>query len=117
MNSVNLIGRLTAEPEIKTNENAVNMLKFTLAVDRGMSSEKKHEFEQEGKQTADFLRIMAWGKLAENISKYVSKGDRIAVCGRLTSSKWQKDDGTMMYTTNVMANSVDFLSVNKNKEH
>ncbi len=116
MNSVNLIGRLTADPEMKTSVNDVNMLKFTLAVDRGMSSEKKHEYEQEGKQTADFLKVIAWGKLGENIAKYVAKGDKVAVSGRLTSGKWQRDDGSFVYTTDIKANSVDFLSVNKKKE-
>ena len=109
MNQVVLIGRLTKDPEIRYAQNGNAQCIFTLAVDRGLSREKKEEMTAEGKPTADFIRIVVWGKSAENCSKYLSKGSQCAVSGRIVTGSYEASDGTRRYTTDVNANFVEFL--------
>lgn len=109
MNQVVLIGRLTKDPEIRYAQNGNAQCIFTLAVDRGLSREKKEEMAAEGKPTADFIRIVVWGKSAENCSKYLSKGSQCAVNGRIVTGSYEASDGTRRYTTDVNANYVEFL--------
>lgn len=109
MNQVVLIGRLTKDPEIRYAQNGNAQCIFTLAVDRGLSREKKEEMTAEGKPTADFIRIIVWGKSAENCSKYLSKGSQCAVSGRIVTGSYEASDGTRRYTTDVNANFVEFL--------
>lgn len=109
MNQVVLIGRLTKDPEIRYAQNGNAQCIFTLAVDRGLSREKKEEMTAEGKPTADFIRIIVWGKSAENCSKYLSKGSQCAVSGRIVTGSYEASDGTRRYTTDVNANYVEFL--------
>ena len=66
MNSVLLIGRLTRDPELKTTSSGISFARFTLAVDRALSREKKREAEERGQATADFVNVVVWGKQAEN---------------------------------------------------
>lgn len=109
MNQVVLIGRLTKDPEIRYAQNGNAQCIFTLAVDRGLSREKKEEMAAEGKPTADFIRIVVWGKSVENCSKYLSKGSQCAVSGRIVTGSYEASDGTRRYTTDVNANFVEFL--------
>lgn len=109
MNQVVLIGRLTKDPEIRYAQNGNAQCIFTLAVDRGLSREKKEEMTANGKPTADFIRIIVWGKSAENCSKYLSKGSKCAVSGRIVTGSYEAQDGTRRYTTDVNANFVEFL--------
>ncbi len=113
MNSVNLVGRLTSDPEVRYTADGLAMSKFFLAVDRVLPSERKKELRDEGKKTADFPKIVVWGKQAENLGKYVKKGDNIGICGHLVTGQWIKDDGNKVYTTEVSASEIQFLSSNK----
>jgi len=109
MNSVVLIGRLTRDPELRyipVTGTAVS--KFTLAVDRGLSKDKKQEMESQGKQTADFINITVWGKQAENAANYLAKGRLVAIHGRIQTGSYEKD-GIRIYTTEVVASNVEFL--------
>lgn len=116
MNSVNLIGRLTANPEVKATSEGMPMAKFSIAIDRPMSQEKRESYEAEGKNTVDFPRIVAWGKQAESIGKYLKKGDPVGVSGSVTTGSFTKEDGSKVYTTDITANRVRFLSSgNKNQ--
>ena len=101
MNSVIIIGRLTADPEVRYTGEQLAIASFTVAVDRP----KRANIEKE----ADFPRVKAFGKTAENIERYMSKGKMIAVQGRIQTGKYQKDDGTTVYTTDVIAERVQFL--------
>lgn len=114
MNQVVLIGRLTKDPEIRYAQNGNAQCIFTLAVDRGLSREKKEEMTAEGKPTADFIRIIVWGKSAENCSKYLSKGSQCAVNGKIVTGSYEASDGTRRYTTDVNANFVEFLRGTEN---
>lgn len=109
MNNCTLIGRLCADPELRYLQTGTATTTFTLAVDKGLSKEKKNEMELQNKPTADFIRIVVWGKSAENCANYLAKGRLVGVQGRINTGSYTKDDGTKIYTTDVVANQVEFL--------
>jgi single-strand DNA-binding protein len=101
MNSVSLIGRLTRDPDIRYGAASQTAIaKFTLAVDR--------PFAKEGEQDADFISITCFGKTAELVEKYLTKGRQIGVTGRIQTGSYEKD-GRKVYTTDVIADRVEFL--------
>jgi single-strand DNA-binding protein len=103
INSVVLIGRLTKDVELKYipgSEMAVAT--FTLAIDRPVGQGKE-------KQT-DFPRITVFGKQAENCEKFISKGKMVGITGRLQTGSYKDKDGKTVYTTDVIADRVEFLS-------
>lgn len=99
MNKVILMGRLTRDPDIKTGDNAY--ARYTLAVDR------RHKKEGE-EQTADFISCVTFGKGAEFAEKYLKKGIKIAITGRIQTGSYTKDDGTKVYTTDVIVDEHEF---------
>lgn len=103
MNVVMLMGRLTAEPEI-TRGNSI-FARYTLAVDRRVS--------KEGEQTADFIRCVTFGKSAEFVEKYLSKGMKIAIDGRIQTGSYTNKDGVKVYTTDVVVNNHYFCESGK----
>ena len=108
MNQTILIGRLCADPEMRVLQSGTATTRFTLAVDRELSKEKKQEAEQKGQPTADFVPVTVWGKQAENCANYLAKGRMVAVSGRITTGSYEKD-GKTVYTTEVTAERVQFL--------
>jgi len=117
MNSVVLIGRLVREPELRfIPSTGMAVTKFTLAVDREMSREKKQEAASKGKQTADFIGITVFGKTAEISANYLSKGSQCAVHGRISTGSYTTQTGEKRYTTDVIADRVEFLGGNKKNE-
>ena len=86
------------------------MAKFTIAVNKELSADKKREFEANNKPTADFLNVIVWGKMAENCSRMIEKGNRVLIDGRIEISK-----SNDTYYTNIVANSVQFIDF-KSKE-
>ncbi|NLY08867.1 MAG: single-stranded DNA-binding protein [Tissierellia bacterium] len=112
LNNCVLIGRLTRDPELRyLPGSGTAVAKFTLAVDKQLSRDKKMELEAKNQLTADFINITVWGKQAENCEKYLSKGKQVAVAGRLQTGSYEATDGTKRYTTEVVASQVQFLSV------
>lgn len=110
MNNTVLIGRLTRDPELRYIPNSgAAVTKFTLAVDRGLSKEKKNEMEAKGQPTADFIQIVVWGRMAENCANHLAKGRLTAVQGRIQTGSYEDKDGKRVYTTEVVANNVEFL--------
>ena len=101
MNRVELIGRITRDPELRYTNSNIATARFTLAVNRPFQS-------QNGEQGTDFINIVVWRKQAENVKKYVSKGSLVAVEGRIQTGSYEKD-GQRIYTTDVVADSVQFL--------
>lgn len=101
MNSVALVGRLTADPEVRYTQNGQSIANFTIAVDR--------RFKKVGGPDADFPRINAFGKTAEFIEKYFSKGMRIGITGRIQTGSYTDKDGRKIYTTDVVAENVEFV--------
>jgi single-strand DNA-binding protein len=100
MNKVALIGRLTRDPEIRHNQDKL-IGRFTLAVDR--------RYKRDGaEQTADFITCVAFGKTAEFLEKYVHKGTKLAVCGRIQTGSYTNKDGNKVYTTDVVIEECEF---------
>lgn len=107
MNNVVLIGRLTKDPEIRyipQSETAV--ANFTLAVERPLAKEK----------TADFIRIVAFGKTAEVCERYLSKGKQVAIQGRIQTGSYKDKNDETRYTTDIVAERVHFLGGGEKKE-
>lgn len=102
MNRVCLIGRLTAKPELRTTSNNLATTRFTLAVNRNFSN-------AQGEREADFITIVAWRKQAENICQYLDKGSLVSVEGRIQTGSFDDKDGNKRYTTEVIADQVNFL--------
>lgn len=101
MNNVILIGRLVREPELRyTSGSQMAVCRFTLAIDRRVK-------QGEEKKT-DFPNIICFGKTAENCEKFLAKGRKVAVQGRLQTGSYEKD-GVKHYTTDVIADNVEFL--------
>ena len=100
MNSVALIGRLTRDPELRyIPQSQMAVANFTLAVDRPMAKEK----------TADFIRIVVFGKSAENCERYLKKGRLVGVQGRIQTGSYKNQSGETRYTTDIYADRVEFL--------
>lgn len=113
MNSVNLIGRLVRDPELKYTQSGLAVLRFTVAVDRKLSKDKREEAQANNQPTADFISCTAFGKTAEVIANYHSKGSQIAVEGRIQTGSYEKD-GRTIYTTDVLVNSITFVGSKNN---
>lgn len=109
MNQVVLIGRLTKDVGVRYSPGGTPIATFTLAVDRELSKEKRVEAEAKGSPTADFVRVIVWGKSGENCSRFLSKGSQCAVHGRITTGSYNASDGSRRYTTDVTAQRVEFL--------
>ena len=107
MNKVILTGRLTKDPEMRyTNTNNIPVCSFSLAVDRRFA--KQNEEKQ-----ADFFPIVAWNKNAEFCSKYLQKGKKIVVVGRLQTRTWDDNEGKRHYITEVIAEETYFAESKK----
>ena len=103
MNKTILIGRLTKEPEVRYSNGAngsTAVARYTLAVDR--------KFKQEGQPSADFINCIAFGKLGEFAEKYLHKGVKIAVTGRIQTGSYTNKDGQKVYTTDVVVEEQEF---------
>lgn len=116
MNNVVLIGRLTKDAELKYLDTGTALVRFTLAVDKELSKDKRKEFEAAGKPTADFINIIAWGKTAEAVAVYTSKGLKLAVQGRIQTRSWENDEGQRRYATEIVADRVEFLEWKEKKD-
>ncbi len=108
MNKVLLMGRLTKDVETRytQGENAMCIARYTLAVDR--RSGKK-----DAEQTADFISIVAFGKSGEFAEKYLRKGTKVVVTGRIQTGSYTNKDGQKVYTTDVVAEDQEFAESKK----
>ncbi|WP_301108839.1 single-stranded DNA-binding protein [Sporosarcina sp.] len=102
INRVVLVGRLTKDPELKYTQSGIAVTRFTLAVNRAFSN-------QQGEREADFISCVAWRKQAENIANYLRKGSLAGVDGRIQTGSFEGQDGKRVYTTEVVADSTQFL--------
>ena len=107
MNRVDLVGRLTRDPELRHTTSGRAVCQISLAINRTFAN-------QNGEREADFINVVVWDKQAENVSKYVTKGRLVSVEGRLQSRSYDDKDGKKVYVTEVVANSVQFLSTGSN---
>ena len=110
MNQVIIIGRNVRDIELRYLPNGgTSIAKFTLAVDKGMSKEKKTEAEAQGKPVVDFINCVSWKNTAEYIANYLVKGKLVAVNGRIVTGNYDDKDGKKIYTTEVNCQSVEIL--------
>lgn len=101
MNSVQLVGRFTRDPEVRYSDGGSTIARFSLAVDR--------RFKSENGPTADFPNCIAFGKTAEFIEKYFRKGMRIGVQGRIQTGSYTNQEGVKVYTTDVVVENCEFV--------
>ena len=100
MNKVCLVGRLTAKPELRYTQSNKSVVRFTVAVNR----------QGEG---ADFINCVSWGKTAENIANYLDKGSMISLQGRIQTGSYTNSQRQKVYTTDIVAENVQFLNTKK----
>jgi single-strand DNA-binding protein len=102
MNKVILMGRLTRDPEVRwtTGDNAQAVARYTLAVDR--------RGRRDAETTADFINCVAFGKSAEFAEKYLRQGTKMVIEGRIQTGRYTKQDGSTVYTTNVVVEGQEF---------
>lgn len=101
MNKVILVGRLARDPELRTTNSGKSVATFSLAVDR--------RYKQDDGPEADFFNVVAWGKTAEVICQYLSKGRQIAVEGRLQQRSYTNQNGEKRYVVEVVLEAFDFI--------
>lgn len=101
MNSVALIGRLTRDPEVRYTNDGLAVASFSIAIDRPP--------KRDGTKETDFPHIICFGKTAENVCKYLAKGRLVGVSGRLQTGDYVNRAGMKVFTTDVVADRVEFL--------
>ncbi|MEA0563296.1 single-stranded DNA-binding protein [Lysinibacillus irui] len=102
INRVVLVGRLTKDPELRYTPNGIASCRFQVAVNRTFQN-------QQGEREADFISCVAWRKQAENLANYIRKGGLIGLEGRIQTGSYEGQDGKRVYTTDVVADSIQFL--------
>lgn len=107
MNKVILVGRLTKDPEIRATENTTIAM-YSLAVDR--------KFKRDGEPTADFITCKAFGRCGEFAEKYLHKGTKIAIVGRIQTGSYTNKDGNKVYTTDVIVDEHEFVESKANNQ-
>lgn len=102
MNKVIMMGRLTKDPEIRYSQgqNATAVASMSIAVDR--------RFKREGEPDADFFNCTAFGKQAEFVEKYLKKGVKIVICGRIQNDNYTNKEGQKVYATRIMVDEIEF---------
>lgn len=109
MNNVNLIGRLTKDPEVKytTSDNPMAVARFSIAIDR---------YEKGGEKKTDYPNIVCFGKTAENCERFLHKGSQVGIHGSIQTGSYTNKDGVKVYTTEVKAFNVEFLGKKEDGE-
>lgn len=103
MNKVELIGRLTKNPELRVTQQGLNVATGTVAINSRYGE----------KEQVDFINIIAWGNLGKFLSTYYTKGMPIAVVGRLKNNNYEDSKGNKRYTTEVIAETIEFIGSKK----
>lgn len=106
MNKVNLIGRLTADTELRYNTSNIAYSRFNLAVNRSF-------LNADGEREADFISCVAWRKTAELIHKHFKKGSEIGLSGRIQTGNYEKENGDKVYTTDIIVEEITFIGSKK----
>lgn len=102
MNTVNLIGRLTHDVELKASQNGKSIARTSIAVQRDYKN-------ADGKYDADFINIVAFSNTADFLAKYFSKGSKVAIVGKIQTGSYTNKDGNKVNTFDVVASSVEFV--------
>lgn len=105
MNKVIEMGRLTREPEVSSSNSGTTFARFSLAVDR--------RFKKEGEPDADFFNCTAFGKTAEFVERYLKKGTKVLVTGRLQNNNYTNKEGQKVYDVRIMVEEMEFAESKK----
>lgn len=106
LNKVMLIGRLGADPELRTTTNGTGVCEMRIATNESWFDKQSNE----RKERTEWHRVIVWGKSGENCAKYLSKGSQAYVEGRIQTREWEDKEGNKRYTTEIVSSSVQFLS-------
>lgn len=106
MNKVQLIGRLTKDPELRYTKSNIAVANYTIAINTGYGE----------KQQTDYINISTWGKSGEFVSNYFKKGQAIAIVGRLKNNNYEDKNGNKKYTTEVVTEEIQFVGDKKQEE-
>ena len=106
MNNWNGIGRLTKDVELRYTPDQLAVARFTMAIDDGYGDKKK----------TNFIPVVVFGKTAENCEKFLAKGRIVGVSGKIQTGSYEKQDGTKVYTTDVIAERVHFIDWGEKKD-
>lgn len=101
MNKAMIIGNLTRDPELRTTASGLSVCQFTVAVGRSFSKDKDE---------ADFIPVVTWRGLADNCGRYLTKGSKVAVSGRIQTRSYDDNNGNRRYVTEIIADDVEFLT-------
>ena len=110
MNHINLMGRLTRDPELRRTQNGISVASFSLAVPRDFKDKAT------GEAATDFIDIVAWESRAEFAAKWFRKGQLVAVCGRIQSRKWQDNNGNNRTSIEVVADELHFAESKRDSD-
>lgn len=102
MNRLQIVGRLTADPELRATNSGIQLCTFTVAVNRRANREE-----------ADFIPVTVWRESAVNCEKYLNKGSQVGVCGSIELRRYENKDGVKMTSANLQADEVEFLSTSR----
>ena len=109
MNKTILIGNLTRDPELTETPSGVAVCKFSIAVSRDYA-------DADGNRETDFFNITVWRGRAENCGKYLKKGNKVAIVGRLQNRSYEDKDGVKRTVTDIIADEVEFLTPKQSAE-
>lgn len=110
MNNVSIIGRLAKDIELRYTPQQTAVAQFSIAINRG----KDKNGDDKG---ADFPRIIVFGRMAENCERYLKKGRLVGIQGRIQTGSYKNKNGDTVYTTEVVANNVEFLEWGDDKKN
>ena len=105
-NHSTLIGNLVKDPDLKYIPSGKAVCNFSIAINRKYKDKETDQYSD----SVTFIRIITWGNIAENCEKYLQKGSSVFVSGRIQTRTWEKDNGEKQYVTEVVADTVQFLS-------
>ena len=100
MNKVIMIGRLTRDPEVSSSASGTAFARFSIAVDR--------RFKREGEPDADFFNCTSFGKQAEFVERYLKKGTKVVVTGRIQNDNYTNKEGQKVYSVRIMVEEIEF---------
>ena len=105
VNKVIILGRLGVDPEVKYTDNGSVVCNFSLA-----TSEKWTDKDGQKKESTEWHRVVVWGKQGENCMEFLKKGSQVYLEGKIKTREWENKEGNKVYTTEIIANNVRFLS-------
>ncbi|QDP68094.1 MAG: putative single-stranded DNA-binding protein [Prokaryotic dsDNA virus sp.] len=112
VNKVTLLGRLGKNPELKYTQKQEPVCNFTVATSENWTDKSGQKHEK-----TEWTQVVVWGKLAELCNQYLSKGRQAYIEGKLSTRSWEDKNGSKRYTTEVIANTVQFIGENKSSQN